>query len=44
MVQWMKKGFAMLELLQVGQTVLFCIFGLVLYFVVKPAKTTKSIF
>ena len=33
-----------LQLFQVGQTVLFCIFGLVIWFAVKPSNKSKSIF
>lgn len=47
------KGFIMadllLQLFQLGQTVLFCIFGLIIWFAVKcsyatPSNKAKSIF
>ena len=34
----------LLQLFQLGQTLLFCIFGLVIWFAVKPSNKTKSIF
>lgn len=33
-----------LQLFQLGQTILFCIFGLVIWLAIKPVNKTKSIF
>ncbi len=34
----------LLQLFQLGQTLLFCIFGLVIWFAIKSSNKVKSIF